>query len=244
MTALDDLATVPFHDADAPLRARMLSRLADTQLIVALVSEPEGDEVALRIFPLETGPVALACDGEDRLAGFFGGPVAYAAMPGRVLAGLLLPEGTGLLVNPGHPSEMLLDSGMLGWLAGALSGVPEPGEARLRLAAPAPETVAALAGPLAERLEDMGGLISGAALAGLAGQDGHVLLIAGAGADHQRAIAKALAEALAFLPPQRGGVDISFSDLVPPAGALRFDLSRPVLAASSPAGRKGPPILR
>ena len=62
MTALDDLAPVPFHDADAPQRARMLSRLADTELAVALVAEPQGDQVELRIFPLETGPVALACD--------------------------------------------------------------------------------------------------------------------------------------------------------------------------------------
>ena len=40
MSALDDLAVTPFHDADAPLRARMLSRLADTELAVALLREP------------------------------------------------------------------------------------------------------------------------------------------------------------------------------------------------------------
>ena len=34
MTALDDLAPHPFHDADAPQRARMLSRLADTELLI------------------------------------------------------------------------------------------------------------------------------------------------------------------------------------------------------------------
>ena len=38
MTALDDLASMPFHDADAPRRARMLSRLADTELAVALAA--------------------------------------------------------------------------------------------------------------------------------------------------------------------------------------------------------------
>ena len=32
MSALDDLAPVPFHDADAPQRARMLSRLASAPL--------------------------------------------------------------------------------------------------------------------------------------------------------------------------------------------------------------------
>ena len=246
MTALDDLAPHPFHDADAPQRARMLSRLADTELAVALAAEPAGDTVELRIFPLDTGPVAIACDAEDRLAGFFGGPVAYAAMPGRVLAGLLKSEGAGLLVNPGQPSEMLLDAAMLDWLTGALSAAPEAADARLRLSPPAAETVEALAQPLAERLVDMRGLIAGAALAGtaLAGAGGgHVVLIAGADPAHQPAIAKALAEALAFLPPQPGGVDVSFTDATLPAGILRFDLSVP--DAPEPAPRpKGPPILR
>lgn len=241
MTALDDLAPVPFHDADAPQRARMLSRLADTELAVALVAEPSGDQVELRIFPLEGGPVALACDAEDRLAGFFGGPVAYAAMPGRVLAGLLRSEGAGLLVNPGQPSEMLLDAAMLDWLAGALSATPEPADARLRLGAPAPAVVAALAQPLAERLGDMRGLIAGAALA-RAGA-GHVILIAGADPAHQPAIAKALAETLAFLPEQPGGVDVSFTDAALPAFVLRFDLSLPEEPLQQPRPN-GPPILR
>ncbi|MFC3168204.1 SseB family protein [Paracoccus fontiphilus] len=240
MTALDDLATTPFHDADAPQRARMLSRLADTELAVALVAESAGDQVELRIFPLEGGPVALACDTEDRLAGFFGGPVAYAAMPGRVLAGLLKAEGAGLLVNPGQPSEMLLDAAMLDWLTGALAAAPQAAEARLRLGSPAAEVVEALAQPLAERLGDMRGLIAGAALAGAG--DGHVVLIAGADPAHHPAIAKALAEALAFLPEQPGGVDVSFTDATLPPGILRFDLT--VEAPEPPKRPKGPPILR
>ena len=241
MTALDDLAPVPFHDADAPQRARMLSRLADTELAVALVAEPQGDQVELRIFPLETGPVALACDTEDRLAGFFGGPVAYAAMPGRVLASLLKSENAGLLVNPGLPSEMLLDAAMLDWLTGALSAAPQATDARLRLTAPAPAVIEALAQPLAERLGDMRGLIAGAALAGTG--DGHVVLVAGADPAHQPAIAKALAEALAFLPEQPGGVDVSFTDAALPPQVLRFDLSQPE-APAAPPRPKGPPILR
>lgn len=245
-TALDDLAVTPFHDADAPLRARMLSRLADTELAVALLREPADDEVALRMFPLEGGEVALACDGEDRLADFFGAPTPYAAMPGRVLAGLLKGAGAGLLVNPGAPSEMLLDAGMLDWLTGALAGTPEEAEARLRLVAPAPAVLEALAEPLAARLADMRGLAASAALVGVAGTDGpasHLLVLAGTDAARQPAIAKALAEALAFLPPQPGGVDISFSETPPPAGALRFDMTLPE-APAAPQKPKGPPILR
>lgn len=254
-SALDALAVAPFHDADAPQRARMLSRLADTELAVALAAEPAGDAVELRIFPLEGGPVALACDSEERLVDFLGAAVAYVAMPGGVLAGLLRREGAGLLVNPGQPSQMLLDAAMLDWLQDALSAAPRQAEARLRLTAPAAAAVAALAQPLAERLGDMRGLIAGAALAGVAGRDGagqegepvsHLLLVEGAEPRHQPAIAKALAETLAFLPPQPGGVDISFSAAAP-LGALRFDLSLPQPEPPeqpAPSRPKGPPILR
>lgn len=243
MTALDDLAPIPFHDAEAPQRARMLSRLADTELAVALLREPVRDAVELQIFELEGARVALACDSEDRLAGFFGQPTAYAAMPGRVLAGLLKADGAGLLVNPGHPSEMLLDAAMLDWLIGALEARPEEAEARMTLTAPSAEVAAALSAPLGERLADLRGLIAGAALVGIAGAQGHLLLIAGAPPDRQATIAKAMAEALAFLPPQPGGVDISFAETVAPAGALLFDLTPPEPEVQAPLP-KGPPILR
>ncbi|ODT61700.1 MULTISPECIES: SseB family protein [Paracoccus] len=242
MSALDDLAPVPFHDADDRQRARMLSRLADTELSVALLREPAHDQVELQIFDLDGVRMALACDAEDRLADFFGHSVAYAALPGRVLAGLLKADGAGLLVNPGHPSEMMLDAAMLDWLTGALEAAPEEAEARLRLTAPDAGVAADLSDALAERLADLRGLVAGAALVGVAG-GGHLLVIAGAPVDRQPAIAKALAEALAFLPPQPGGVDISFSDTAPPPGALLFDLTPPAPEVEAPRP-KGPPILR
>ena len=89
MTPLDELCQVPFHEADAPVRSRILSRLADTELFVALLAEPADDRAELRLFDLPEGRFALACDREERLAGFVGGPVAYLALPGRVLAAAL-----------------------------------------------------------------------------------------------------------------------------------------------------------
>lgn len=244
MSALDDLAPVPFHDADAPQRARMLSRLADTELCVALLREPAHDEVELQVFDLDGTRVALACDAEDRLADFLGHATAYAAMPGRALAILLKSDGAGLLVNPGHPSEMMLDAAMLDWLTEALDAQPEPDQARLRLSAPDRDVAHALAGPLSERLADLRGLVAGAALVGVA-EGGHLLIIAGAPVDRQPAIAKALSETLAFLPPQPGGVDISFADSAAPAGALLFDLSPQAPPHDdAPPRPKGPPILR
>lgn len=244
MTPLDSLCTAPFHELPDVARARVLNRLADTELFVALDGDPVEDRARLRLFDLAGGKLAIAADEEERLAGFFGAPTDFAAMPGRVLASLLRAEQVGLLVNPGQPSEMLLTADLLGWLENALAQAPLPDQARLRLGAPDPETVALLAEPLAQRLEDLRGLIAGAALARVVGDGGagHVLVIAGASEDRQDAIAKALAEALAFLPGVAGGVDISFSDAALPAGALQFDLIRPEPAPKPK--KKGPPILR
>ena len=82
-----------------------------------------------------------------------------------------------------------------------------------------------------------------AALVGASGDGaGHLLVITGAPVDRQPAIAKALAEALAFLPEQPDGVDVSFTDATLPPGILRFDLT--VEAPEPPKRPKGPPILR
>ncbi|WP_258869794.1 SseB family protein [Paracoccus thiocyanatus] len=132
MTPLDEICQVPFHQADAPARARILSRLADTELFAALLAEPAGDRAELRLFDLAEGRFALACDREERLAGFVGGPVAYVALPGRVLARALAQEGRGLLVNPGDVSQLMLDAQTLGWLVQALEARPALARAETR----------------------------------------------------------------------------------------------------------------
>ncbi|WJS85868.1 SseB family protein [Paracoccus sp. TOH] len=250
MTPLDELCQIPFHEAEAPARARILSRLADTGLFAALVAEPPDDRAELRIFDLPDGPVALACDGEDRLADFLGGPVAYVALPGRVLAAALASEGRGLLVNPGHASQLMLDAGMLAWLVGALEARPSmaPDEAAQSLSAPTPDAVALLAEPLAQRLADMAGLVPRMALVATqwrGGRRNHALLLDGVDPAHEAAIAKALAELLAFLPELPGGVDIGFAARDLPRGALILEPPPPP-SAPEPARRdpKAPPRLR
>lgn len=250
MTPLDELCQVPFHEADAPARARILSRLADTELFAALLAEPADDRAELRLFDLPEGRFALACDREERLAGFVGGPVAYLALPGRVLAAALAEEGRGLLVNPGHASQLMLDAGVLGWLVQALQARPSmaPDEAARRLGAPSPEAVALLAEPLAQRLGDMAGLVGRLALVAAEWQDGrqgHALILAGVEPAHEDAVAKALAELLAFLPELPGGVDIGFAGPDLPAGALVLEPPPPP-PAPEPARRdpSAPPRLR
>lgn len=240
-TPLDALCAIPFHDADAAARAAILRRLADTELHVALVAEPAGDNAELRRLPLpDGGEVALACDDEARLAAATGGPVPYAAMPGRVLARMLAEAGVALLVNPGAPSQMLLDPQALSWLTAALAPAPEDaGTAAAPLSAPEPAVVAALAPALGERLADMAGLAETLAL--VRAGEGHLILVGGAAGAAQPAVAKALAELLAFLPPLPSPVDVAFTDAAPPAGAVTLRLEA---LPTPPPAPKGPPRLR
>lgn len=248
-TELDRLAATPFHDADPALRARMLSRLADTELFVLLAGDPADDRAELRHFDLPGGSVAMAADDAAELASFLGGPVPHLTMPGRALAAMLAAERQGLLVNPGRASEMLLDAAALAWLGQALAVAPEATDGAARLTAPRPDAVAALAEPLAQRLADMAGRIAGAALVGADwpdGRQGHILAIAGAGEADRPALAKALAELLAFLPELPGGVDVTFAALALPPGALTIT-PEPVEPAAAPAPAQrsdAPPRLR
>lgn len=246
-TELDRLcAAVPFHDADPAQRAAVLRRLADTELHVALTADPVGDRADLRMFELPGGEVALASDDAAALAGFLGGPVAHLSLPGRVLARELAQAGRGLLVNPGRPSEMLLDAAALSWLIAALAEAPPAAEVIPRgLSAPSPQAVAVLAEPLATRLSDMAGMVAGAALVGVEWQDGrqgHLIAVMGAAPEaadaSRRAIAKALSELVAFLPPLEGGVDITFQPLPLPPGAVRIEATAP--PAPPPAKRRDP----
>ncbi|MFB9222556.1 SseB family protein [Paracoccus cavernae] len=245
MTALDDLSPIPFHEASEIARARILSRLADTELYVALTAEPSHDRAEMEIFDLSGTTSALACDTEDRLAGFFGRAVAYAAMPGRVLAAMLAQEGHALLVNPGQPSEMFLDGGALDWLGQALANTPDEG-GTLRpswMTAPTPEAVSLFIEPLSQRLSDMAGLASRAALVAAVwpdGRRGHLLLIHGCTEDRRPALAKAFAELFAFLPPIEGGVDVGFSEVELPQGALLLEVPEP--PAPEPAPKRDPSL--
>ena len=105
--------------------------LADAELFVLLEAEAEGDVMAPRVFDLADGPVLLAFDSEERLAGFSDRVLPYAALPGRVVAQLLAGQGIGLGINLGvAPSAMVLPPFAVDWLAETLAHGPEEAEAR------------------------------------------------------------------------------------------------------------------
>lgn len=225
-------------DNDA-LRLRFYERLADGEMVLLLEREAVGEMLEPRVFDLEGGPVVLVFDREERLAEFSGGIAPYAALPGRVIAGMLKGQGIGLGVNLGvAPSSMLLPAEAMDWLALALEAGPEEAEARPeRFFAPKGLPEGLVTG-LDAKLAKAGGLAAAAVLAGVeyqGGRRGHMLAFLGAVPGAEAALARAVSEALVFSGLEAGELDVAFlAEADAAAGAmlrvgLRFDLPLPDL---------------
>lgn len=245
LTLLDAAHTaVSANPDDETARLRFYDRLADGELFLLLEREAEGEVLEPRVFDLETGPMVLVFDLEERMSAFTGGVAPYAALPGRVIAGLLKGQGIGLGVNlGGAPSEMLLPPEAMDWLAQALEDDPEEAEARPEEFLP-PTAPEALISALDAKLAKAGGLAVAALLAGVryqGGRRGHVLAFIDAVEGAEPALARAAREALVFSGIEAGEIDVTFlasADAAVPAlarAALRFDLPVPEVEAPRPA---------
>ena len=258
MTLLDRAhARADANPDDDAARLGFFARLADGEMFVLLAREAAGDAIEPRIFDLTDGPVVLAFDTAARLAQFSAGIAPYAALPGRVLAGLLRGQGIGLGVNLGvAPSSMLLPPEALDWLATALEPVPVEVEARPVLFHAPTGLPEALLTALDAKLARAGGLAMGALLAGVTyegGRRGHMLVFLDAVPGAEAALAQAASEALVFSGIEAGEMDVAFLGSGEAAAvsmarvALRFDLA----AAATASGPKPPgmdparpPVLR
>ena len=256
MTALDAAhAAMTAAPADDAARLHYYRALSDAVLFLWLQAEPAGDTLAPRVFDLEDGPVVLACDTEERLAGVTGAPVPYAALPGRVVAQALAGQGVALGINLGvADSAFLVPAEALEWLARTLGHGPVEAAATPEgFAAPVGLPTALLTG-LQAKLGGMAGLASGALLAAVSyagGRRGHLLAFLDTSATAQPALARAVAEALTFSGIEAGEIDVGFlagSDPVAAAMArvaMRLDMApaEVAMAPTEPAPLR-PPRLR
>ncbi|MCL4187376.1 MAG: SseB family protein [Rhodobacteraceae bacterium] len=228
--------------------------LASTELYLLLAREAGGGSIEPRVFPLGDGPVVLAFDSEERLAGFAGAPAPYAALPGRVLAALIAGHGLALGLNLDvAPSAVLLPPEAVDWVAATLAAAaeaapaPPPEPAAL---GPAPALQPLLAGLLDRALAGAAGLAAWAAMAG--GPGGRLVVgVVGARPGVEGPLARALAEAAAFAGAPLPAV-VFAAEGSPLAGRLdalgpRRGLAPPTRPpAPGPAGPEPtrPPILR
>ncbi len=221
-------------DADAP-RMAFYRTLADTELFLLLEGEPVGDDITPRTFEVEGAAYAVVFDTADRLAEFTSDGAPYAALPGRVLAGMLGAEAIGLGVNLDvAPSAILIPPAAVQWLAETLA-MPAPDQVEVRaeeLSAPGnvPEI---LLTALDAKLARAGGLAASAYLAGMrvtGGGQGHLLAFVDAVPGSEDALARWVAEALVFSGLEAGMLDVGFIAASDPVAArlarvgLRFDL--------------------
>src|SRR6056297_1729761 len=244
---------------DATARLRFYEHLSGTMLHLLLEAESETENVTPRTFEIDGEKYVLAFDSEARLVQFTQAPAPHASLTGRALAEVLGGRGLGLALNPDvAPSEILLPSGAVAWLAQMLRDEPDRLRAR-------PEEMFAPNGlpeellvSLDTRLAKMEGLAERAYLAGVRYEDGgrgHLLGILGAPADAQPALARAVSEALSFSGVEAAALDVAFFQAHEPITAtlarhgLRFDIPSPsdgVAAGPSAPGMdpEKPPLIR
>ncbi|WP_284165284.1 SseB family protein [Frigidibacter sp. SD6-1] len=223
---------------DEAARRTYYHRLAAAELCLLLDREPEGDDLAPTVVDLDEGKFILAFDSEERLAAFADGPVPYAALPGRVIVGLLAGQGIGVGLNLGsEETAFLMAAVAVDWLAELLAAEPVAGAARpVGWAAPArPEAAEALSAALS----GLGVLAEGGWLVTVRHADSRVamaLVIEGAAPGAEGPLAKAAAEALALtLGPEEADVLFLSSEECAALGLARFAapviLTRPVAPA-------------
>ena len=260
MTDLDQAhARMTAAPEDDAARLGYFASLADTSLYLLLEAEPQGEEIAPRVFALEDGPVVLAFDSAERLAEASGVAVPYALLPGRVVARALAGQGAALGINLGTEAPaFLVPPDALAWLADTLDHAPGQADARPIAIAPPSGLPSDLTEALAAKLARLTGLAEAALLAGVTyegGRRGHMLAFLGADPADEAALAHAAAEALTFSGVEAGEMDVAF--LAPEHAAaralarvaLRLDLAspapRPIAAPIAPGSDpEKPPRLR
>lgn len=236
----------PLDAAHAEMQAapdREGARLAFWHAVAATELHVPGD-AAPRVFPTSDGPLILAFDDEARLADFLGpGPVERLSLAGRALAGALAGQGVGVVLNPGAPSETLIDAATLDWLAGLTAGGPEEGSTRILSPRPPGAAAAGLLPTLDAAFRRMSGLAAEALLL----RDGtrHVLAVIDAAEGAEGAIAASLAEAVRFADAE-ATVDVVFLDAARarPLREVALAISLPERAARTPRPKDAPPRLR
>lgn len=250
MTPLDIAHAAMLADAEDDFaRLRYYRQLADMELFLLLTDEAVGETCAPKLFPLESGPVVLAFDTEERLSEFTSVPTPYAALPGRVIIGQLVGQGIGLGINLGSADHAwLMGTESISWLAGVLEHRPAETRGRPKALTAVGALDPALSEALAVAVSGAGGLAAAGLLARAAWEDGSegiVLAYLGAQPEAEAPLARALAEALAFSGMEDGLVDVVFLNPEDPAArhlqAIGQHLHLPQPAVASQPAPPAPP---
>lgn len=236
-TTLDTAYAAMAGAEDQTAQMTFYRQLVGTELFILLEHEAHSESISPKIFPAEGHSFVLAFDTEARLAEFAGAGAAYAALSGRVIAGLLAPQALGLGVNLGvAPSETLLPPEVVVWLKDTLGDDPTEVETQAREFGTPGVLPESLLEGLDARLASATGLAENAYLARVVyetGADGHILGIIDAMPGAEPALARAVSEVLKFSGLEAAALDVAFFRAEDQNAArlarvgLRFDLPKP-----------------
>jgi hypothetical protein len=250
MTPLDTaFAAMAANPDDTAARLAWFDRLAASELVLLLEDEATADRIRPRMFTVEGADLVLAFDRDERLADFAGTEAPYAAMSGRALAELLNDAGLGLGINLGAPSETVLETEAIAWLAGVLSEQPAEVEDQPQEVRPPANLPEALLGALDLRLATATGRAAMAYLVATSFEDArqsHLLAFIDPAPGAEGALAQLVGEALTFSGLEAASLDVGFFRASDPFCAqlarvgLRFDLPQPIEAAQLKAPGKDP----
>lgn len=239
------MEAAPENDA---LRLAFYERLGDAELFLLLEAEAQGDQIKPLIFEIPDGDLVLVFDREERLTAFTGEASPYAALSGRVIAGLLDGEALGLGLNLDvAPSAFVLPPEGVTWMADTFGHEPDEVEAGILEVRPPKGLPETLLTALDTKLATTMGLARCAYLVGVTyegGGTGHMLSFVDAVPGAEGALAKAAGEALTFSGIEAGAMDVGFVGAEEPMTerlarvGLRFDLPEPV--EMTPLNRAAP----
>ncbi len=236
MTPLDR-AHAAMQSGDDSDRLFYFELLADTELILWLDDESDGQTANPVTMTSEGKDYVLAFDHETRLADMAGQATDYMTLPGRALAGMLAGQGVGLGLNLGNDSAMLLPPDALDWLVTALSGAgaqPAIIDRPAQIGQPG-ATAPLLAARLGAKLAHAGDTAGDVFLTG-ADATRHLLCFVGANPEAEQVLANTVAGAMAFTGDIFGPVDVAFMAAEDPMAAhVRTVGHRVALPEAEPA---------
>ena len=196
------------HEADALTFYRTL---ADAELFLLLEHEFDGTTLLPKVFDLETGPMLLAFDLEDRLAAFADAAQPYAVLPGRVIARHIAGQAVALGLNLGSdaPCETILPPDGVDWLLTLLDQTPATAFAAQIAALKPPNVPQDVTDQLTLVLTE----VDRAFLFEVRYQNGtpaQVLALIGVAAEAEAKYARAVTEVLAFSGLDAAAIDLLF----------------------------------
>jgi len=259
LTALDQAHARMVSDPEhTGFRLRFYERLADCELFMMLKSEPDGDQVAPEVFPVEDKSYVLVFDTEARMVEFTETGTPFVALSGRKIAEMLDEQDLGMGLNLGvAPSSILIPSEAVEWLNQALASEVERVRGQPREVGAPAGLPAEFLRALDQKLATTTGLADFAYLAAVTYGDGersHLLGFVNANDEAHAALTAVANEAVSFSDTEIT-LDIGFFAPSDPVCerlnkvALKFDIPQPEVAPARSIAAPGmdpqkPPILK